>query len=276
VSSTPAASAPPDLAAHREVVAGPVERWWRGHSTRPRGKWEFWKYGWLVAHKNIRALERARRHARGALLDIGCGSRPFASLFRGRVERYWGTDLYGSPYMGACPPDAWARAESLPVRGGSMDTLLALSMVTYLPEPGAMLREANRVLRPGGIALIEFTQMVPLHDEPHDYFRFTRYGAAYLLRRAGFEPIEFLPIGGLWSRVGMSVLGALNRVNRGPTRVLTEIPVRVLYVILQLGFELLDRIAFDPREVIAHLVVARKVIEFPGGEQEPRPAVPGA
>jgi hypothetical protein len=60
------------------------------------------------------------------------------------------------------------------------------------------------------------------------------------------------------SRVGLSAIAALNRVNRGPARVLTEIPVRILYVVLQLGFEALDRLFLDPREVLAHLVVARR------------------
>jgi hypothetical protein len=60
------------------------------------------------------------------------------------------------------------------------------------------------------------------------------------------------------ARVGLSWIGALNRLNRGPLRILTEIPVRVLYVVLQLGFDVLDRLLFDPREVLAHLVVARK------------------
>jgi hypothetical protein len=41
--------------------------------------------------------------------------------------------------------------------------------------------------------------------------------------------------------------------------VLTELPVRVLYVVLQLGFELMDRVFYSPREVLAHIVVARKV-----------------
>jgi len=136
--------------------------------------------------------------------------------------------------------------------------VLGLSMVTYFREPLALLAEAHRVLRPGGALLLEFTQMAPLHDEPHDYFRFTRYGAAHLLERAGFEPLDFIPIGGLMSRVGLSAIAALNRVNRGPTRVLTEIPVRVLYVVLQVGFEALDRVFFDPREVLAHLAIARK------------------
>src|SRR5262245_66578335 len=100
--------------------------------------------------------------------------------------------------------------------------------------------------------------MVPLHDEPHDYFRFTRYGAEHLLREAGFEPLEVVPVGGLPARVGLSLIAGLNRINRGPLRILTEIPVRILYIVLQLGFELLDRLFFDPREVLAHVVVARR------------------
>jgi hypothetical protein len=60
------------------------------------------------------------------------------------------------------------------------------------------------------------------------------------------------------ARVGLSAIAALNRINRGPTRVVTELPVRVLYVVLQLGFAALDLVFFDPREVLTNIVVARK------------------
>ncbi|MBI1799833.1 MAG: class I SAM-dependent methyltransferase [Candidatus Eisenbacteria bacterium] len=233
-------------------------RTWDAVRRAPTGRASVWKFNWLANHKIIRALEKARVHAHGALLDVGCGSQPFAPLFDGFVTRYYGTDLSSSRYLGGARLDAFARAEALPIRSASVDTVLGLSMLTYLPEPLGMLKEANRVLRPGGVLLLEFTQMAPLHDPPHDYFRFTRHGAAWLLGRAGFEPVEFIPVGGLAARVGLSVIAALNRVNRGPIRVITEIPVRMLYVILQLGFELLDRVFFDPREVLAHLVVAKK------------------
>ena len=190
---------------------------------------------------------------------MGCGDRPFAWVFDGHVARYVGTDLYRSNYLDARPPDVYARSEALPFPDASFDTVLGLSMLTYLPEPLTMLREANRVLRPGSTLLLEFTQMVPLHDAPWDFFRFTRYGAAYLLERAGFEPLESIPIAGLWTRVGMTVIAGLNRMNRGPLRVVTEIPVRILYAVLQPWFALLDRMFFDPSEVVGHLVVARKV-----------------
>jgi hypothetical protein len=40
--------------------------------------------------------------------------------------------------------------------------------------------------------------------------------------------------------------------------VLTEIPARLLYLVLQLVFEGLDRLFMDPAEVLAHVVVARR------------------
>jgi SAM-dependent methyltransferase len=235
-------------------MSGAIERLRRA---RP-GRWSVWRFNWLANREIIRGLTRARGHAHGALLDVGCGWFAFAPLFEAQVDRYLGVDLPSSRHLGERRPDAYARGEALPFRAASMDTVLGLSMLTYFPEPKQMLAEAHRVLKPGGTLLLEFTQMVPLHDEPHDYFRFTRYGAAFLLERAGFEPLEYIPMGGLMARVGLSAIAALNRINRGPLRIVTEIPVRILYVVIQLLFAALDRVCFDPREVLSHLVVARK------------------
>jgi SAM-dependent methyltransferase len=231
---------------------------WRRLQVAPTGKWTFWRYNWLAKHKIIRALEKASEHAKGDLLDVGCGSRPFASIFSGKVRSYLGTDLAASQYLGETAPDVFSQGEAIPFRDDSFDTVLGLSMLTYMPEPDRVLREAHRVLRPGGVLIMEFTQMAPLHDPPFDYFRFTRFGAAWLLEKTGFAPLAFLPVGGLWARVGLSMIAGLNRINRGWTRVFTEIPVRILYVLLQLGFEVLDRLWSDRDETLAHIVVALK------------------
>ena len=224
----------------------------------PAGRWSVWKFNWLAHHKLMAEIERVRHHARGVMLDIGCGSRSYQPLFEGQVERYVGVDLASGPYLGAPRPDVYARCEALPIRDGAVDTALSISVMNYLPEPARMVGEAWRVLRPGGILLAEFTQMRPHDQALHDYLRYTREGAAWLLERAGFEILESRPIGGLMARVGLSAIGALNRINRGRTRVLTEIPVRLLYVLIQVGFEALDLLLTDPRECLGHLVVARK------------------
>jgi SAM-dependent methyltransferase len=249
-----------------------------GAGGRP-GKWSVWKFNWLANHKLIRALESAREHATGALLDVGCGTKAFAPVLMGgasrgadgpgtppvptALTRYLGIDLPDSRFVDRGPrdrgPDVHGRGEALPFRDASFDTVLGLSMLTYFPEPAALLAEAHRVLKPGGVLILEFTQMAPLHDEPHDYFRFTRYGATWLLQSTGFEPVRLIAVGGLWARVGLSTIAALNRINRGPTRILTEVPVRLLYIGLQILFELMDRAFFSPREVLAHLVVAKRL-----------------
>src|SRR5262245_39950376 len=80
---------------------------------------EFWKYHWIVYHKTIRALRRAKRHAHGVLLDVGCGAKPFAYVFDGQVARYLGSDLRGSRYLADRAPDVFARSEALPFRDAS-------------------------------------------------------------------------------------------------------------------------------------------------------------
>ncbi len=238
--------------------------WLRRQQLRPASKWAVWRYNWIANAAILSALERVAPHARGALLDIGCGRRPFESAFRGRLTRYWGVDLPGSRDIVGRAPDAFAVGEALPIRSGSMDTVIGLSLLNYLAEPALTLAEAQRVLKPGGVAIFEFPQSMPLDPHSPDYYRFTKFAAARLLEQAGFEVVERLPIGGLWRRVGMSVIRGLNRLNRGPTRVLTELPVRALYVVLQSWYALLDRLFFEDSEALSHLVVARK--RSPAGE----------
>ena len=223
----------------------------------PCGRWSVWRYNWLPNHKLVRTLERLRRHAHGTLLDVGCGSRPFAPLFRGFAERYLGLDLPGSPELTHGRPDAYGDAERLPVRDRSVDTLLSLSVLDLVLEPARALAEARRVLAPGGVLIAEFVQTVPIYRSSPDLWRFTRLGVERLLADARLEPVEVVAVGGLPGYVGCAVIGWLNRLNRGRTRFLTELPVRLLYVLVQSAAELLDRLGVGSSEVMAFVVVAR-------------------
>ena len=232
---------------------------WRKMANATPVSWSFWRYNWLANHKVLSAAKRTRPYAHGVLLDIGCGSMRAREWYEGRITGYLGIDLAVSPYLEDAKLSAVARGEQIPFRDGSVDTVLGISMLTCLAEPERLIEESHRVLRPGGTLILEFTQMAPLHDEPHDYFRFTWFGAKSLLERGGFEIVDSQPIGGLMARVGLSAIAGIQRFNRGWTRIFTEIPARLLYIVLQLWFELLDRVFFDRREVLAHLIVARRV-----------------
>ena len=51
----------------------------------------------------------------------------------------------------------WIRLDpgwrTLPFASGSLDAVIAASVLEYVPDPQAVLRECARVLRPGGILL---------------------------------------------------------------------------------------------------------------------------
>lgn len=223
----------------------------------PCGRWSVWRYNWLPNHKLMRGLERARRHAHGTLLDVGCGSRPFAPLFRGFAERYLGLDLPGSPDLTRGRPDVYGDAGWLPIRDGSVDTVLSLSMFDLVHEPVRVLTEMRRVLAPGGVLILEFVQTVPVYRGSPDLWRFTRPGVERLLDDAGLELVEIIAIGGPHGYVGCAIIDRLNRINRGRWRFLTELPVRLLYVVIQSVAELLDQLWVGSNEVMAHVVVAR-------------------
>jgi hypothetical protein len=65
------------------------------------------------------------------------------------------------------------------------------------------------VLAPGGRLLLIAPHEWEVHQAPHDYFRFTRYGLGHLLARAGFETLVIRPAGGFFRLLSRRLLNAL-------------------------------------------------------------------
>ena len=144
------------------------------------------------------AVDRfVRKQAMDArVLDLGCGRGPYAALFANRV----GCDIEPSPAVHVV-----ADAEALPFGPGVFDMVLSTEMLEHVRNPERAVAEMGRVLRPGGRLVLTTRFLYPIHSEPNDYFRFTRYGLLYLFRgwqverlsedldgsRAAFQLIEF-------------------------------------------------------------------------------------
>ncbi len=129
------------------------------------------------------------------VLDAGAGEGRYRRLFH--RQRYVATDLaVGDPDWDYTGVDVLADLSFLPFGDALFDHVLSTQTLEHLREPGLFLEEAHRVLRVGGRIHITAPQMFRLHQEPHDYYRYTEFGLRYLLGRAGFEEIDVTPQGG--------------------------------------------------------------------------------
>jgi SAM-dependent methyltransferase len=213
----------------------------------------FWGKNWLVWRIGRKHVSSVAHLARGRALDIGCGEMPMRSVFTGKVDSIIGLD---HPRM-LHPEDRvqiFGTALSLPLRTGAFDTAICFQVLEHVPEPEILLREAHRVLAPGGHLILTAPHIWNEHEIPHDYFRYTRYGLTHLFRKAGFEVVEVRPMAGYFVTAGARFCYFLAHFDRRGFQVL----VRPLYFLVQAASMLLDRIYCDTTESWNFLAVGRK------------------
>ena len=56
--------------------------------------------------------------------------------------------------------------------------------------------EMSRVISPDGFLLLNCPFFYWLHEEPYDYYRFTKHALRAMAEESGFEVIEIKPLGG--------------------------------------------------------------------------------
>ncbi|MCK6488019.1 MAG: metalloregulator ArsR/SmtB family transcription factor [Planctomycetes bacterium] len=125
----------------------------------------------------------------GRCVDVGAGDGALVELIAPRAEELVlvdpspamitaaqeRVDALGCRHVRTCQ----AGGESLPLADASADSVLFLQSLQYVPEPAAALREAARILAPGGRLLV-------LTLAAHEHAEAERYGH----RHRGFAPDE--------------------------------------------------------------------------------------
>jgi SAM-dependent methyltransferase len=150
------------------------------------------------------ALERVGTEC-PTVLDIGCGHKPYRDLFT--RAQHWGMD-HG---IVDTSPDFVGDALHLPLIDQSVDIVFATQVIEHVSNPHIMVRECGRVLRPNGFLILSGPFFWPLHEEPYDFFRFTKYGFEQLLRSAEFLEWQIVEDGGDWAQLMLSISLRLNK-----------------------------------------------------------------
>jgi SAM-dependent methyltransferase len=137
--------------------------------------------------------------AEGArVLDAGAGECIYRPLFSRRryiaVDRAIGDGGWDYGHL-----DATADLGRLPFPDASFDWAICTETLEHLARPREALNEIRRILRPGGGIAISVPFLQPLHQEPHDYFRYTPHGLRAMLADAGFGSIQIETSGGYFA-----------------------------------------------------------------------------
>lgn len=146
---------------------------------------------------------RKRRNS-GSILDVGCGNGYFLdTFFRSPEWSRFGVEMYAetaaeAEAKGIRVTTGHLAASHLP--GSSFDVVVVLDTFFYFPDPRAAAREIWRVLRPGGIAIVESplaaSRLFRLSHNPDrlDLFYYSPSCLIRLLREAGFNIDEVVPL----------------------------------------------------------------------------------
>lgn len=210
----------------------------------------------LVNHIIERELRHyASKFLSGRMIDIGCGPKPYKGLFMPYVREHIGVDHKGTLHDQS-NIDLFGSAYEIPAEDASFDSAVCTAVLEHLEEPERALRECYRILKREGIAIYTVPFIWHLHEEPRDFYRFSKYGLSYLFTKAGFEVVEIKALSGFWVTFGQLFVYNLYRFNRGLLRWLRI--VDVLGLMIQFISYLLDKIDKSEQWTWMYMVVARK------------------
>ena len=124
---------------------------------------EWWRPGGAFTLLHGLAAARARLvppavRPGAVLVDLGCGAGLLAPHVRTKGYRHLGVDLVGSALRQAAGQGVTplrADVTRLPLRDGSADVVCAGAVLEHVPDRAAVVAEACRILRPGGVLVVD-------------------------------------------------------------------------------------------------------------------------
>lgn len=204
----------------------------------------------------VAAIEK---YAHGSLLDIGCGNKPYELWMKNKVTEYIGCDIVQSS---AGKVDVLCAANQIPIENERFHTIFSSQTIEHVEDTQGMVNEAFRLLKNDGYFILSGPFYWHLHEEPYDFYRFTKHGFRYILEKAGFEVCDIRPNGGAWATLGQVINHTFTFSNPNANKVAKGIKFLFrklrIYTLINRICRYLDVKDYNPINTINYVVIAKK------------------
>lgn len=215
-------------------------------------------HNWLIFSIINPNLElRLKKFANGKMVDIGCGEKPYKLIAAQYIDEHIGVDHKDTLHKNS-EIDLEGTAYNIPVDDGVFDCALCTDVLEHLEEPDKAIAETNRVLKKGAYAVYTVPMFWHLHEQPRDFFRFTKYGLKYLFEKNGFECLEITPLSGFIVTFSQELVYYLNRFRIGGKINPLWWLIPILGHLIQGVAYLLNKIDHSYEFTVEFIVVAKK------------------
>lgn len=142
----------------------------------------------LARRQLWREIAAASASLSGPLLDVGCGTKPYRSLFA--TDTYIGLDLDSQATRARGIADALYDGGRFPFDDAQFRCVLCNQVLEHVFNPQEFIAEIRRVLAPGGMLLLTVPFVWDEHEQPYDYARYSSFGLKSLLEQHGFRVVR--------------------------------------------------------------------------------------
>ena len=135
-------------------------------------------------------------HCTGKLIDLGCGKVPLFQTYRHLVESCTCVDWPNTPHKNDFVDHECDLTRPLPFADGEFRTIILSDVLEHVPTPELLWHEMSRILAGGGKILMNVPFYYWLHEQPHDYYRYTEHALRRFAELAGLKVLVLETLGG--------------------------------------------------------------------------------
>lgn len=136
------------------------------------------------------------RHAKGKLLDLGCGKVPLYIAYKDFVTENICVDWENTLHYNAHLDFECDLTQALPFGDGEFNTIILSDVLEHIARPAYLWEEMSRVLAVNGKIILNVPFYYCIHESPHDYYRYTEFALRRFVEDSGLRLIKLDAIGG--------------------------------------------------------------------------------